>query len=538
MLKKLLSVFIIYTLSTSTYGSDVAFNKRLNYLKSFLIQLTNDTSKVEGDYLNFIDNEIEMINNLQPPYDKDFTVEELVKISDYLEEVRKKIIKDVDSRGLLSKIWDWFVDASPYIVVGIVVITSFIWGYHYFTEEEPTIDSDTDSQNGSNKQKGEEELKPDKEITKESKENEKLKPSESINPPSQEKNKPVKLPPTLKLEKKPITYSEHFKAVQSVSWAPDGRYLASGSHDNYIYIWDTQSPHNKYIVMLHAHNALIHSVAWSPDGTHLASGSSDGTVKIWDMNCLVYKNNISQSIPTASIREKYACTLDKPKIILKGHKDGVSVLAWGPNGHFIASGSHDNMIKVWDIKKLNKKPILNLVEHKDSIHKISWDQKGKHILSLSRDNIMKVWDFKSNKTKPILTFKITDEKIYSFSWSPRANYFAYGLSNGTIKVWDFWLAKHRPVKILKGHTKTVYSIAWSHDGKYIASGSLDKSLNVWDFQSLNKDPVIVQKKLSGLVKSIAWKTKNNLPNKYMIATGTEDSKVNVWSFIYKKNYSN
>ena len=92
--------------------------------------------------------------------------------------------------------------------------------------------------------------------------------------------------------------------VESVAWSPDGKQIASGSCDNTIKIWDSQSGdcqstltgHSLLYVfftsffvslfllirVLTSHNYSVMSVAWSKDGK-LASSSYDETVKIWSV---------------------------------------------------------------------------------------------------------------------------------------------------------------------------------------------------------------------------------------------------------------
>jgi WD40 repeat protein len=67
--------------------------------------------------------------------------------------------------------------------------------------------------------------------------------------------------------------------VWSVVYSPDGRYLASGSWDKTIKIWEVAT--GKELRTLTGHSQTVFSVVYSPDGRYLASGSADKTIKIW-----------------------------------------------------------------------------------------------------------------------------------------------------------------------------------------------------------------------------------------------------------------
>jgi WD40 repeat protein len=75
-------------------------------------------------------------------------------------------------------------------------------------------------------------------------------------------------------------FEGHTQMVHGVSLSPDGKRLASASHDRTVKVWDVTS--GKELLTLKGHADAVATVAFSPDGERLASGSYDQTAKVWD----------------------------------------------------------------------------------------------------------------------------------------------------------------------------------------------------------------------------------------------------------------
>ena len=95
--------------------------------------------------------------------------------------------------------------------------------------------------------------------------------------------------------------------------APDGSWLATGSNDGTVRIWDAATGQER--ATLTGHTGRVKAVAVAPDGSWLASGSDDGTVRIWDM------------------------ATGQERATLTGHTDRVTAVAVAPDGSWLASGS-------------------------------------------------------------------------------------------------------------------------------------------------------------------------------------------------------
>ena len=72
-------------------------------------------------------------------------------------------------------------------------------------------------------------------------------------------------------------YNGHLSSVGTVAWAPNGKRIASGSHD--AQIWDPSN--GEHILSYRQHHSDVQSLAWSPDGNYIASGSKDQSMQVW-----------------------------------------------------------------------------------------------------------------------------------------------------------------------------------------------------------------------------------------------------------------
>ena len=72
------------------------------------------------------------------------------------------------------------------------------------------------------------------------------------------------------------------EAFFSVTFSPDGRFLAGAYKDRTVRLWDVSA--ERELHKFRGHTDLIIDLAFSPDGTRLVSGGWDGTAKIWDVS--------------------------------------------------------------------------------------------------------------------------------------------------------------------------------------------------------------------------------------------------------------
>ena len=95
--------------------------------------------------------------------------------------------------------------------------------------------------------------------------------------------------------------------VTSVAISPDVRFVAAGSLDTVVRIWDVST--GTLVERLRGHGDAIYLVVFTPDGKGLVSGSLDKTLKYWELETAI--NNACKA------NERFG----KSVLDFTGHKD-------------------------------------------------------------------------------------------------------------------------------------------------------------------------------------------------------------------------
>ena len=166
----------------------------------------------------------------------------------------------------------------------------------------------------------------------------------------------------------------HTGFVTSVAFSPDGQALASGSWDKTIRFWNPRTAEHSRT--LTGHTDRVTSVAFSPNGNMFASGSWDKTVRFWNPHTgKTHRDTASSRITNETFTSVVAADADgdsywfasgslddavwlwwgygltsrasRYKLTESGHTSDVSSVAFSADERTLASGSHDNTVKLW-----------------------------------------------------------------------------------------------------------------------------------------------------------------------------------------------
>lgn len=281
----------------------------------------------------------------------------------------------------------------------------------------------------------------------------------------------------------PVICMKQNSPVYSVTFSPDGKYLATGSRDTTARIWEIETG-EQILRMTHAYRVV--DVAFSPDGNYLATASFDNTAGIWNAQ-------------------------NGESVTLMEHESDVYSIAFSPNGRHLATASGDNTVRVWDIFDEQQVAIMR---HDNRVLDVAFSPDGEHLATAGRDNIARIW---SVYTERLVTSVTHESSVYSVIFSPDGAYLATASFDGTAKIWD---AQSGQQATRMNHVSDVYSITFSPDGNYLATASGDNSTRLWDaYSGQQLSSMTHEHKVVDIVFS---------PNGKYLATASSDNAARVW----------
>ena len=294
------------------------------------------------------------------------------------------------------------------------------------------------------------------------------------------------------------TFKGHTEPVYSVTFTPDGKYLATGSFDNTIKLWELATGKEaKTYGGPSGHQKMVMCVAISPDGQLLASGSIDNTLKVWDIPL----SAPSKLLPATDAVHAVALSPDGTKLAygskdgqvklvnaadskelfkLEGHAGPVTGIAFSPNGQTLASNGVDKTLRIWNVA--NGQLLGTVTAHSAAATAVAFSTNSAQAFSAGDDGYLRIWQMPPTPTRPIA---VTQQAPITTALLAPDN--SSLLTGGQDKVVRQTAIAGKETRALTGATATINSIAVSPNNVLLAAAAADQ--RVWLWNNANNQPL-------------------------------------------------
>uniref|UniRef100_A0A4W5R8A4 Bromodomain and WD repeat domain containing 1 n=1 Tax=Hucho hucho TaxID=62062 RepID=A0A4W5R8A4_9TELE len=315
----------------------------------------------------------------------------------------------------------------------------------------------------------------------------------------------------------------HLSAVYCIAFDRTGLRIFTGSDDCLVKIWSSFD--GRLHSTLRGHSAEISDLAVSFENTLMAAGSCDKTIRVWCLRTCApmavlqgHSGSITslQFSPFAKGSKRYLVSTgtdaticfwqwdvnninfsDRPQKFTERPRPGVQMVcsSFSPGGMFLATGSTDDVIRIYYLGGGNPEKISELHEHTDKVDSIQFCHSGERFVSGSRDGTARIWRLTQrqqwrslllnmNATLPGSEHATNEEsffkpKVTMVAWDRHDNSVITAVNNHILKVWNSYTGQL--LHILKGHEAEVFVLEpHPSDPRIMLSAGHDGNVFIWD----------------------------------------------------------
>jgi WD40 repeat protein len=356
----------------------------------------------------------------------------------------------------------------------------------------------------------------------------------------------------------------HGQWISSLSFAPDGKTIASTGAEPVIRLWDVAT--GRAVSPQAGHRSGVHRLIISPaDGTLFTSAYSDGTIRRWDLSTgrelglvadfpgvisglsmspdgqtLVVGDIMSRRLFLWSVAERREIRRF-PRVAV-AEQNYVNSAAFSADGKLVAAE-----LRVWDVASGR---VLATFRDQQAANDFTASSipifptpDGRQVITVEKEGI-RIWEISSGKeVRWAVRSKIHNEAV---ALSPDGRLLATGgvvvrgeerravQFDPAIRIWE--LASGKEVATLEGHEESTHGLAFSPDGKLLASCSgssqtiNDQTVRVWDLTTGRE--LRRFEGHCGAVNAVAF-----APDGRSVVSGSEDATALVWDVSDLKDNS-
>ncbi len=106
-------------------------------------------------------------------------------------------------------------------------------------------------------------------------------------------------------------------------------------------------------------------------------------------------------------------------VIQKGHELAVLTVAVSPDSNYLATGSRDKTVKLWELS--TGREVRSFLGHSASINQVDFSSDGNYLISANGDASIKIWEVATGKE--LFSIKPDAERVTDVAFDQKGRFF-------------------------------------------------------------------------------------------------------------------
>ncbi|NOT30022.1 MAG: protein kinase [Planctomycetes bacterium] len=345
--------------------------------------------------------------------------------------------------------------------------------------------------------------------------------------------------------------SGHAREINCLSFDSAGDFLATGSSDRLIHVWDVQNA-GTIASVLPGHESAVTAVAFGNGGRTLISGSEDGSLRVWHSGTraehalvagvwgvlglaflgaeselalltgdgyLTRIDALSGDLHAREFERAWVTQTEitdtwvgRPKLT---HGTG----ALSPDGRHIAIGRLDGHVQLFETS--TRTLVADLDGHGARVTGLAFSTEGRRLISSSADGTVRLWELEA--PRGLETFSLEGPIPTAVAFLPEGRQILWGSQAGEVGILD--LARKQTVAAWPVSNEPVRAMTLSPDATRLACASLVGQLDLWDLERRTK---LLMMRIPPMSHGILISALAFSPDGERLAAATEGGGIVLW----------
>ncbi|PON83015.1 Guanine nucleotide-binding protein, beta subunit [Trema orientale] len=216
---------------------------------------------------------------------------------------------------------------------------------------------------------------------------------------------------------------------------------------------------------LSEHKNVARCARFSPDGKYVATGSSDTSIKLFEVSKI--KQMMLPDARDGPVRSVIRTFYD--------HTQPINDLDFHPESNILISGAKDHTIKFFDISKMTAKRAFRVIQDTHNVRSVSFHPSGDFLLAGTDHPIAHLYDI--NTFQCYLSASVPEIGV---RYSATGGMYVTASKDGAIRLWD-GINANCVRSIVGAHgTSEATSAIFTKDQRFILSCGKDSTVKLWE----------------------------------------------------------